>query len=412
MSERLVPFAIIGAGGFGLLHIEIMRRLEEAGRLRLVAVADPFADQLPIKQTLQAKGVRFYEDYEDLLAREQEIRAVVISTPVPYHYRMARAALARGIHVYLEKPPVPLIDLLEDLIALDKHGHLLVGFQNIGAAWMQHLKELANGPLGHLTELRVQATWLRSTAYYQRAGWAGKMAHHGEPVFDGPATNAISHLVHNVMYLAGEGRHGFAIPETVHGELYRARRIESHDIAVFGGVFPGGARFSAALSHAGEAHRPFILEMKGTRGWARFTEDTAAVESSHGRHQFDLDGHKTMTETYLRILAHLDGDPRRPYTSPEEVRGYVLGTNAMLVSSGGIHTIGEEWVTRHQTESGEFIGARHLDEVLDRASGEAAPWGITPTPVRIADLDAAAVRAHFPAKLPLPEFAVPSPMPS
>ena len=43
-------------------------------------------------------------DYAEMLA-DPELDAVVIATPVPTHYALAKQALESGKHVLVEKPP-------------------------------------------------------------------------------------------------------------------------------------------------------------------------------------------------------------------------------------------------------------------------------------------------------------------
>ena len=151
---------------------------------------------------------------------------------------MAMACIKRGIYVILEKLPVPLLSQFESLIAADVDRRVRVGFQMIGSQCIRSLKEiLADHRLGELMEIRAGACWPRLDDYYSRADWAGRMTVAGRAVFDGPATNALAHLVHNVMFLGGDGFSDFAMPVEVEAELYRARPIKSYDTACLRGLF-------------------------------------------------------------------------------------------------------------------------------------------------------------------------------
>ena len=85
------------------------------------------------------------------------------------------------------------------------------------------------------------------------------MSHRGEPIFDGPATNAMADLIHNAMFLASEQPGDYAVPVEMTAELYRARPIESYDVACLRGSFASGVVFSAALTHATEEAWPYRL---------------------------------------------------------------------------------------------------------------------------------------------------------
>ena len=270
-----IEYGLIGVGGFGVEHLAALRRLEQSGEIRLAAVCDPGIHRFSeVEADLKNRKVRVYLDSDEMLAQEDNLAAVTIAAPIPFHDRMVKACLARGVFVYLEKPPVPLLSQLDELIAADTDWKVAVGFQMIESDWSRQLKQwIASGELGDILEIRAAACWPRPDSYYQRAKWAGRMAIDGEPVFDGPATNALSHLIHNIMFLAASGPVEFDEPVEVQGELYRARPIESYDVACMRGNFSSGTRFFAALTHATEKPLPFQMEVVGTQGWARVQED-------------------------------------------------------------------------------------------------------------------------------------------
>ena len=337
-----VRFGLIGAGGIGAYHRAAIELRETAGRAALAAVADPWAERLTEqKAKLEARGVRWYLDYRDLLRREEELDAAVIATPIPFHFDMAMACIQRGIPIHLEKPPVPLMKQFNTLIAADPRQTVSVGFQMIGSRCTQMLKEMiTDGKLGEVREIRAAGCWPRLDNYYSRASWAGRMELDGAAVFDGPATNAFAHLVHNIMFFAGAGRDEFAVPAEVQGELYRARPIESYDTACMRGKFASGAVFSLAVTHAMEETLPFKMEVRGTAGWARLTEDGAKLESSAGDSCECPQGTQELLDiNYANFLNVLEARGGQYSTRLADARGYVSATNAMLTSSGGIHDI-------------------------------------------------------------------------
>jgi len=85
------------------------------------------------------------------MVRDDELDAVVVATPVPTHYTLARQALEFGKHVLVEKPPAMRADEMEDLVAIaERHakvllpGHLLLYHPGV-----KKVKELVDsGELG------------------------------------------------------------------------------------------------------------------------------------------------------------------------------------------------------------------------------------------------------------------------
>jgi predicted dehydrogenase len=85
-------------------------------------------------QTIGARypGARTTSSFDELLA-DDTLDAVVIATPVPTHYALAKQALEAGKHVFVEKPPAMRAVEMDELVALAVEqdrvlmpGHLLL----------------------------------------------------------------------------------------------------------------------------------------------------------------------------------------------------------------------------------------------------------------------------------------------
>jgi predicted dehydrogenase len=90
--------------------------------------------------------------FDDVLA-DESVEAVVVATPVPTHYELARRALEAGKHVFVEKPPAmrgaemeELCELAEERNRVLMPGHLLLYHPGV-----QKLKEIVDsGELGEV----------------------------------------------------------------------------------------------------------------------------------------------------------------------------------------------------------------------------------------------------------------------
>ncbi|MBE2320226.1 Gfo/Idh/MocA family oxidoreductase [Solirubrobacter sp. CPCC 204708] len=95
----MTRFAIVGLGYWGP---NLVRNLHELPDAELVTVCDLRPEALEsIQRRYPAVGTT--QDFQDVVG-DDSIDAVVISTPVSTHHRLAAAALSAGKHVFVEKP--------------------------------------------------------------------------------------------------------------------------------------------------------------------------------------------------------------------------------------------------------------------------------------------------------------------
>jgi predicted dehydrogenase len=95
----------------------------------------------------QAKATARYED----LLEDESLDAVVIATPVPTHYALAKQALEVGKHAFVEKPPAMRAEEIDELVALaaDRDLVLMPGHLLLYHPGVAKLKQLVDsGELG------------------------------------------------------------------------------------------------------------------------------------------------------------------------------------------------------------------------------------------------------------------------
>ncbi len=95
--------ALIGFGAEGRVLLESLLKIKG---VQLVAIVDIWHYARTYGQRyLKAMGVEVhaYENYEDLLAGEKDLQAVVVATPDFWHAPITNACLKAGLHVYCEK---------------------------------------------------------------------------------------------------------------------------------------------------------------------------------------------------------------------------------------------------------------------------------------------------------------------
>lgn len=111
---------------------------------------------------------RIVETPEELFALSEDVDLVILGTPPHTHFEMAATAIARGLHVVVDKPFVPTSALGEELISrADDAGVRLTVFQNRrwDADFLTLRKVLASGALGHVSSFESRFEWWRPEGF-------------------------------------------------------------------------------------------------------------------------------------------------------------------------------------------------------------------------------------------------------
>jgi predicted dehydrogenase len=121
--------ARVAVAGLGHWGKNLVRNFDDLTELRALCDVSPetrgeFARRYPNARVTEAFGE---------LLEDPAVDAVVIATPVPTHYSLAKQALEAGKHVFVEKPPAMRGEEMDELVALAEErdltlmpGHLLL----------------------------------------------------------------------------------------------------------------------------------------------------------------------------------------------------------------------------------------------------------------------------------------------
>jgi predicted dehydrogenase len=161
----------VGQAGLGNWGKNLARNFAELAELTWLC--DPaegkraeFAPRYPQAQ--------FTTEFSDLL-EDTELDAVVIATPVPTHYELARLALESGKHVFVEKPPAMTALEIDELVSIARErnlvlmpGHLLLYHPGI-----QRVKEMiSDSELGDVLCVYGNRQNLGVIRPYENALWS------------------------------------------------------------------------------------------------------------------------------------------------------------------------------------------------------------------------------------------------
>ena len=120
---------MIGVAGLGYWGPNLARNFAELGTLTWLCDLD---EELRTTFAARYPSVQVTDSFDAMLA-DPAVQGVVIATPVPTHYALAKRALEAGKHVLVEKPPAMRAAEIDELVAIANErdlvlmpGHLLL----------------------------------------------------------------------------------------------------------------------------------------------------------------------------------------------------------------------------------------------------------------------------------------------
>ncbi|MBI5093927.1 MAG: Gfo/Idh/MocA family oxidoreductase [Candidatus Hydrogenedentes bacterium] len=341
---KRLRIALSGVGGFGRVHAESAQILAKEGLVDLVAFAEP-VEGAPAAAELCAAGARRYHDFYEMLAAESELDLVCVATPIHHHVPMARAALERGLHVFVEKPPAVRIQDLRELIALQQRSGCFcaVGFHDVARPPVITLKHrLCEGAIGAIHAIHAEARWSRPASYYARSDWAGRTRMNNDFILDGPMNNSCAHVINLAAYLAGPEPYEFAKPLWVQGELYRANDIEGEDTNCLRALTDTGVEICVHITQCAAENHPRTWTIIGDTGVARLHDHDGVILPLE---RIEMDERERPTLTLMRRLIEVILGSDEPLLMPlAESEGFLLISNGAYESSRKIHRIPPQFI--------------------------------------------------------------------
>ncbi|HWH70341.1 MAG TPA: Gfo/Idh/MocA family oxidoreductase, partial [Candidatus Sulfotelmatobacter sp.] len=120
-TRKPIKVGVVGCGYWGP---NLVRNLRQSSDCQLKVICDANEQRLSHMHRLHP-DVATSLQFDDLL-NDSDIEAVVIATPVQYHFEMAQAAFNRGKHVFIEKPMTRTQAEAEELVALAERQGLVL----------------------------------------------------------------------------------------------------------------------------------------------------------------------------------------------------------------------------------------------------------------------------------------------
>ena len=211
MRENKVVYGLIGYGGMGRWHTEILSNVSEA------VIGGIYDIKKEKREEAKEKGFFVYETEEAMLA-DPDIDVVLIATPNDCHKPIAIRAMHAGKNVISEKPvTLSSADLLEMENAAKETGKLLTVHQN--RRWDDDFliikKLVEEQKLGHVFRIESRVHGSRGIP----GDWRKEKVHGGGMVLDWGV-----HLLDQILYMYGDRK-----IETVYASLTNVTNQEVDD---------------------------------------------------------------------------------------------------------------------------------------------------------------------------------------
>lgn len=255
---------MIGLGNIGGIHIASFNEIEES---QLIGIFDEDQDLVTKTSSSIEGGCRAYTDLTEVLG-DKDVDLISICTPTGSHLEIAKAALAVGKHLVIEKPIDVDISAAREFVALaskNKSQTVHIVSQHRFDPSSQIVRTLLEqGAFGKISTALASIAWWRSQGYYDSADWRGTWAQDG----GGALLNQGVHTLDLLLWYMGKPRRIFA-----NAKILAHEGIEVEDALVATIEFENG---SLAALHATTNAYPGVetsLQLFGTKGSAQIVND-------------------------------------------------------------------------------------------------------------------------------------------
>ena len=161
--KRTIQVGVVGCGYWGP---NLICNLWQSADCQLKLICDASEQRLRHMRRLYPE-VTMTHKYEELL-NDASLDAVVIATPVRFHYEMAKASLNAGKHTFIEKPMARTVAEAEELVALAERKGLvlMVGHTFLFSPAVRRMKEIVDA--GDIGELQYVAARRLNLGLFQK----------------------------------------------------------------------------------------------------------------------------------------------------------------------------------------------------------------------------------------------------
>ena len=195
---KKINLGIIGAGRVAGHHL---KALKENNNFNVQCICD--LDISKAHNYAKEYKLSYYNHYEEMLSKENNLDLVAIITPSGMHYEHAKEILKNfKVNIIVEKPTFLKTSQVAQIYKLAKKNKKKIYpvFQNRYNKAVKRLKKaIERKELGVPRIISVRVRWCRPQRYYELSDWRGTYSHDG-----GALTNQGIHHLDLIRYLFGE----------------------------------------------------------------------------------------------------------------------------------------------------------------------------------------------------------------
>tara|TARA_Y100001958_G_C21204781_1_gene531015 strand:+ start:602 stop:1681 length:1080 start_codon:yes stop_codon:yes gene_type:complete len=216
----MIKVGFIGCGKITDHHIKCLKKVSG---IEPTAVCDLNFEKS--KQYGKKYNLKYFENYDQMLIKENKINLVSIMTPSGMHYENAKDIIVKyKKNLIVEKPTFLKASHVKSIYKLAKKYKCKIFpvFQHrYNKSILRLKKAIQKDEIGKIRVANIRVRWCRPDRYYKLAKWRGTFSHDG-----GALSNQGIHHIDLLRFLCGEVTKVFSLMKTL------GANIEVEDTAV------------------------------------------------------------------------------------------------------------------------------------------------------------------------------------
>lgn len=259
--DKKIKVGIVGFGKMGMLHGGLLGGRDD---VELTAITDTSAMVLRAFKSLRPE-IKYYRDYEKMID-ENDLDAIVIATPSFNHVTIAKYALDKNIHLFIEKPLSNNLKSAQELweIIKDKPVKSMVGFCLRYMPTIAKAKQMLDrGELGQVK--KVKAFMHICDVLSPQKGWRYDPAIAG----GGVVMDFTVHMIDLISWYFGQ-------PKTIEAKTHQLYSTAVEDEAEIELEYDNGLKINIESSWSKPEHRKSFAKIviQGEKGILEVTDQT------------------------------------------------------------------------------------------------------------------------------------------